>query len=603
MEKIININFQGRVIAIEETAYNNLRQYIDDLEHHFASEESSEEIISDIENRIAELLSERLKRGAACITMNDLNAVIDSIGRLEDIEAAEGDENNTGKDRFGRHGSEQVFKDRFYRNADDKIIAGVCSGIAIRTGIDPLVVRILFVLLSSALLWIYILLWLIVPSQSISTHVTRRLYRDPGNKMIAGVCGGLAAYFRIDSWIPRLVFVLPLLLGILSGSMHALWWHWHWGLGPRIFTGSVGSTLFILYIVLWIALPYASSATDQMEMRGERIDINSIKSATQAKAGMPARHSSGIGRLIGILFKTIFLFIAGTTALGLFAVLIGLIAMSFLTFPLMDFLLDGWNQNFMVWAGIILFLGIPMLALITWIVRRLIGARSHRHYLGYVFAGLWMIGLVSIIVHAGIIAKNFSSRSVVEETYPAYQPSQGILYINAINFDHDMAWTSNSRRYRWYDNRDEEDTPPFGLVGKDSLWVRNVRLDVVQSADSAYHIYENKSSYGPNTDAARMLATHISYTINQQDSILNLPEGFTISSADKFRAQQVIIIIEVPVGKEVQFSKEMHRHFNIHIRNEHHYMHRNYWSHTYRMTMSGLERQADTSADDEEHEK
>ena len=92
MEKVLNINFQGRVIPIEETAYNNLKQYIEDPTRHFANEESRDEIINDIEDRIAELLNERVKRGALCITMADLNAVIDSIGRLEDIEGAEGEE-------------------------------------------------------------------------------------------------------------------------------------------------------------------------------------------------------------------------------------------------------------------------------------------------------------------------------------------------------------------------------------------------------------------------------------------------------------------------------------------------------------------------------
>src|SRR4051794_24468037 len=93
MEKIININFQGRVIPIEETAYNKLKLYIDSLRSHFANEESSDEIINDIENRIAELLSDRLKRGSPCIVSGDISSVIDSIGRLEDIEAAEAEEN------------------------------------------------------------------------------------------------------------------------------------------------------------------------------------------------------------------------------------------------------------------------------------------------------------------------------------------------------------------------------------------------------------------------------------------------------------------------------------------------------------------------------
>ena len=598
MEKIININFQGRVIAIEETAYNNLRQYIDGLRTHFANEESSEEIISDIENRIAELLSERLKHGANCIGISELNAVIDSIGRIEDIEAAEGEEPKAAGNTSPNATGAPVFKDRFYRNADDKVIAGVCSGIAIRTGIDPLMVRILFVLLFGALFWIYILLWIIVPSKSISSNITRRLYRNPDNKMIAGVCGGLAAYFRIDSWIPRLIFVLPLCIGIFSRGVSVFWWHGPMGLGPRIFAGSFGSSLFILYVVLWIALPYASSATDKLEMRGEKIDINSIKTATQANAAAaPGQNNSGIGRVVGILFKAFFLFIAGTMALSLFGVLIGLFSMSFISFPLMGFLFDGWGQNVMIWTGIFLFLGVPLLALITWMVRRLTGARSHRHYLGYVFAGLWIIGLVSNIVFAGVIIKDFNGRSVTEETYPMIQPHANTLYFNVVNNNVNAAWPVSGRHYRWFKYRDDENPPPFYLLNKDSLWLRSVKLNVVQSTDSLFHIYISKSSYGQGQEEARKLAEHISYNISQQDSIMFLPGGFTIGSVDKFRNQQVAIVVEVPVGKQVQFSEEMHRHFDIDMDGPRHYSYRNQ-DHTYRMTSSGVERKDEEQEDD-----
>jgi len=61
MNKVININFQGRVIPIEEPAFEELKQYIESLRNHFANEEGKEEIINDIENRIAELFSEKLK--------------------------------------------------------------------------------------------------------------------------------------------------------------------------------------------------------------------------------------------------------------------------------------------------------------------------------------------------------------------------------------------------------------------------------------------------------------------------------------------------------------------------------------------------------------
>src|SRR5580658_5521427 len=90
MKKIININFHSRVIPIEETAYEILQQYIDSLRRYFANEEGRDEIISDIENRFAELFSDTLKKGAACITDADVNSIIASMGRPEDFEDQEG---------------------------------------------------------------------------------------------------------------------------------------------------------------------------------------------------------------------------------------------------------------------------------------------------------------------------------------------------------------------------------------------------------------------------------------------------------------------------------------------------------------------------------
>src|ERR1700681_4645465 len=86
MKKIININFHSRVVPIEETAYEILQQYIESLRRYFANEEGRDEIISDIENRFAELFSETLKKGATCITDEDVNHIIAGMGRPEDFE-------------------------------------------------------------------------------------------------------------------------------------------------------------------------------------------------------------------------------------------------------------------------------------------------------------------------------------------------------------------------------------------------------------------------------------------------------------------------------------------------------------------------------------
>src|SRR5947207_14259851 len=89
MKKVINIKFQGRVIPIEETSYDILKQYVESLRRFFANEEGRDEIINDIEGRIAELFGETLKKGSTCITDEDVNAIINSMGRPEDFETEE----------------------------------------------------------------------------------------------------------------------------------------------------------------------------------------------------------------------------------------------------------------------------------------------------------------------------------------------------------------------------------------------------------------------------------------------------------------------------------------------------------------------------------
>ncbi len=615
MKKIININFQGRVIPIEETAYDTLKQYVDSLRRYFANEDGRDEIINDIESRIAELFSERLKRGSACITDEDINAVITSMGRPQDFEEQAGaaaeatgayqgsyQQTQTPPPNYGSN----VGRGRLYRNADDKIIGGVCSGLANYLGIDPVILRVIFVILFGALFWVYILLWIIVPSQSLQTNITKRLYRNADDRVIAGVCGGLSSYFNIDSWIPRLVFALPLIIGLISGTMNAIWWNWDFGFAPRVITGSLGSTLFLTYIILWIAVPFASTASEKLEMRGERVDLNSIRdtvkedlenfktrtekwgqevkqtaqdlgsransfgqtAGTHARqfaseaAPLARRAGSGIGHVIGLLFKVFFMFIAGCIAIALLGVLIALLFGGMATFPLKNFFLEGAGQNMLAWATLILFLGVPLVGLITWLVRRIMGVRSKNHYLGYTFGGLWVVGIFCLVFLIGSFARDFKVRMPVEDKIAVVPPSTGKLYVNVER--------ANMEYYQgdWFGFRFNDEIPVYG-ANMDTLMLNNVRIKLAKSKDSNYHVIRVRLSQGNTREQAVNSAQKIRFNVDQQDSILNLAEGFAVSSTDKFRGQQVLIIVEVPVGKKIQMSPELGRYswFNINVNN------------------------------------
>src|SRR5690348_5864688 len=99
MKKIININLSGRVIPIEDTAYESLQRYIESLRRYFANEEGRDEIINDIESRIAELMNDKVRKGAAAVTDADIEEIINSMGRIEDFEEVDAAENKATTDQ------------------------------------------------------------------------------------------------------------------------------------------------------------------------------------------------------------------------------------------------------------------------------------------------------------------------------------------------------------------------------------------------------------------------------------------------------------------------------------------------------------------------
>ena len=147
-------------------------------------------------------------------------------------------------------------------------------------GIDKLVVRIIFILFTFGFGFgfiIYLILWVAIPSTASTTigSVRKKLFRDPENKLIAGVCGGLAAYFGVNVWIPRILFLIPFLSFVTS------WNHWGVFNFPNFINLSFSPGATLIYIILWLITPEATTTSDRLEMKGEKVNLNSIKNTIQ----------------------------------------------------------------------------------------------------------------------------------------------------------------------------------------------------------------------------------------------------------------------------------------------------------------------------------
>ncbi|MBV9989343.1 MAG: PspC domain-containing protein [Chitinophagaceae bacterium] len=600
MKKVININFQGRVIPIEESAYDMLKQYVESLRKFFANEEGRDEIINDIEGRIAELFVESLKKGSTCITDDDVNAIIVSMGRPEDFEGEEsrvqsqlGAEHHEQAGRNFEQAASDAPRGRLYRNDADKILGGVCGGLASYLRVDPTIIRIVFALISFGAgtgILLYILLWIILPSRPMAaTSSTKRLYRNHDEKVIAGVASGIASYFDIAVWIPRLIFALPLVAGIVTSIFRSALW-FDVDPFPGIIFGSFGGTLFVVYAVLWAVIPEAKSASEKLEMRGEKVDLNTIKNTIQedlegfktraekwggevkdratqfgkefgqtmgqkgqqfgTEAAYVARSGgSRLLRAIGIMFKAFFLFLAGVLAFALLVTLLAFLVAGVGVFPLKNFFLEGFWENFLAWTTLLLFLGIPVVAFITWLIRRIMGVKSKNKYLGFTFAGLWFIGLVCAGILAVSIARNFDARARDSQEFTISQPATGKLIVKVPD-----SKVKVIGRFFKMDG--------IISINDDSLFLNNVRLRIVKSKDSLYHMTATKYSSGPNEAAALQNIKEINYGINQADSTIWLDRGFALKNGTRFRNQGVAVTLQVPVGKRILIDNSVSRRLN-----------------------------------------
>lgn len=603
MKKIININLAGRVIPIEDSAYESLQRYIESLRRYFVNEEGRDEIINDIESRVAELMNDKVRKGATAVTDADMEEIISSMGRVEDFEKTDAEEKASGTSgqTSGTYTQAQSeprrAKGRLYRDGSDKFLGGVCAGIANYMNVDPAIVRLLFAIITfggfGTGIIIYLALWIILPVRDLDTYVGKRLFRNPDDRVISGVAGGLGAYFNKPSWAFRLIFAAPLLLNILFGVLNGIFFMWQRDIFPNIFIGSFSGTFVLAYIILWIVLPEARSPFEKMEMRGEKVDVNRIKQNVQEGMGdfknrmqswgeevktsaqnLGARASEfantrgkafatefaetarppagGCLHAIGVIIKAFFIFIAGCITLSLFAAFMAILFGGVAWWPINNFLWTSSLQKGLAWGTLIFFIGVPIIGFMTWLVRRIVRVRSHSRYLGWIFGGMWTLGWVCAVFFAVSIAKDVREYERVSTDVSLTQPAGGKLIVNVnepeIRYGGGFGWLR-------HDNTGWD-------IADDTLKYNNVKFRISKSEDSLYHATLSKYSFGSSIKDAQTRAERIVFNVSNQDSLINLGSGLSVDRNSKFRGQGIIMEIQVPVGKKIRFDESLIHAYN-----------------------------------------
>ena len=351
MKKTFNINLGGIVFHIDEDAYELLDKYLSNLRIHFSKEEGAEEIVHDMELRISELFNERLNERKQVITLTDVEEIIGQMGKPEEM-------------------TDDTTQDDPIYNKEEK--------------------------------------------------APKRLFRDPDNKVVGGVCSGIASYFGWDTTILRILLII-LSLPIIGDGMFVV------------------KGIFLFYIIAWIIIPEAKTATEKLSMKGMKVNVENIgKTVTdgfekvndhlqsEKTKSFLQKLGEGIVSVFGFLIKaalviaavcfTPVLFILLVVCFSLLMATIGAIGelptFFYQTMPSIDWSVvntSPYPTMLMAISGILV-IGIPIIGFIHFLMSTFGGWKDMSFAARMILLILWLIALgvgTFFMINFGLTALNY----------------------------------------------------------------------------------------------------------------------------------------------------------------------------------------------------
>lgn len=461
MDKTISISLGGFSFIVDDRAYLKLKSYLDEIRVSLNGMEGTEDILSDVEVRIAELFKERLY-AREVVNESDVDYIIEIMGRPEQ-----------------------------YIDEDVEVEAKETQ-----------------------------------KSTTTEEKITKKLYRDPDDKIIAGVLSGISHYIGIEPWIIRLIWVVLFFLDTFI---------------------SFTTITVIGYIILWIILPKAETATQKYEMYGQAGDFETIKRNVSQAASEMKSASNNIGKLMGFFFKVIQLFIGFiliATGLSMVVAAVSIIIAFFGGVPMnfFGYVFDyDWQYTLaIVFASLLFF--IPAL-IITLLGAKLI---SKRVKISKVFVIssiiIWfLIAIASIILIVNVTTNYVSDIEYVEkESY--------VIESDTITLNFNDMRTANQKNFRWYQFAMDEIQEFDGGLHKEI----SDDITVVPSNSDELTVEIVYISKGRNLDKAKENAEVIDYKyIVQPDGQISFNKYLTLPKGTKFRNQNIKIVLHVPKNKTI----------------------------------------------------
>ena len=506
MNKTVTINISGIIFHIEEDAFNKLSKYLLTLKSYFSKADGGNEIMSDIEARIAEMLQSKTSLIKQVVLMSDVDFVMESMGKPEEF-ASDATDNDSGS-QF---------------NQTDNI-----------ENTEP---------------------------------TKKRLYRDGDSKVLGGVCSGIGHYFGFDPVWLRIALLLML-----------------------FFAG----TGILLYFILWIAIPEAKTTAEKLAMKGEKADINNISKAVKEEAEQLKKRMekysdefkdmananrdvprNAAEKMLGfilaiffnigrVLFKILGVFMVIFGVIFFFGLFTSVLGITF--FPnnvdgkeWIDLLLFDGKDFHIGLIGIAIFAGTPIIMMIYVGVKILFKIKYANRWV-YLSAGIiWLIGFV-MLLYVGIrTGSDFSKTSKVRENVTIVPYDTLYLKMNEmpVNLQEINASDDDKEGEKGYKSYKKNNDYMIGTNNGLKYLLGYAQLNIIKSQTDNITMVVVKEAKGVNKRIATERAKNISYKVFQTDSMIEFDNLFKVNNADKFRVQNITVILKLPIGKVVYLDKSL----------------------------------------------
>ncbi len=532
MNKTININLGGFFFHIDEIAYQKLKRYLDAISRSLSDDpQGKNEIISDIESRISELLSERITDARQVINENDIEEVIAIMGQPEDYaEAEEGYATSGSHTNYRNNNTKKLFRDR-----DDRFLAGVASGLGHYFNIDVIWVRLAFLILTLAGFGFgvigYIIMWILLPE----ARTTSEKLQMEGEAV------------NIDNIEKKIRNEFDNISTKVKEGAHEL--------SDKI------------------------SSADYQKLRSQ------TKSGAQDFADTLGKILLTVFKVFGKFMGVLLIFIAGITLVSL---LLGIFSIGSLEFLNVDndlvhyppFFYDATLPKWLLSIFLFILIGIPFVVLFILGLRIL---SPNVKKLGttaiLTLLGVWLVSLLAIgfsgIEYATSHAYNGANVSKHSITYAKEEP----LKIRVIN-DDNIYYNHNLRNRNNSINVAIDDT--------EMKYSNDVNIDVRKSETENAYIEIKKTSEGRGRKRANDNAEAIKYSFKSANNTIIFDAFFLSEYKNMWKDEEIKATLFIPEGTTVYFEGSTRRFLND-VKNTQDIYDRDMVNHHFKMTQKGFE--------------